>query len=70
LQQWGLTDIAAALLEGTGPVNVFLAQAVHAGRPFIGRAVSEESLAALAHLFEDREEGRSFAAFIREEATR
>ena len=70
LQQWGLTELVAALLEGAGPVNIFLAQVVHAGRPFLGQAVSAESLAALAQLFEDREESRSFATYIREEATR
>lgn len=70
LQQWGLTELVAALLEGTGPVSVFLAQVVHAGRPFLGQAVSAERLAALAGLFEDRDESRLFAAYIREEATR
>lgn len=69
LQQWGMTELAAALLEGTGPINLFLAQAVFAGRPFLGRRFSEEQVAALASLFEDHDEGRSFAAFIREETT-
>lgn len=70
LQQWGMTEIVAALLEGAGPVNLLLAQAVFAGRPFLGQALSPESQAALAQLLEDREESRSFAAYIREEATR
>ena len=69
LQQWGLTELAAATLDAAGPLNLFLAQVVHGGRPFLGRAVSEESLTALARLFEDQEESRSFAAFIREESS-
>lgn len=70
LQQWGLAEVAAVLLEAAAPLHVFLAQLVYAGRPFIGRAVSNESIAALARLFESQEESRSFAAFIREESSR
>ncbi len=69
LHQWGITDLVAALLEAAGPLNVFLAQAVFAGRPFLGQVVSAERLEALGSLFEDQEEARSFAAFIREESS-
>ena len=69
LQQWGLTELAAAFLDAAGPVNIFLAQIVHAGYPYIGQSVSEERLSALVNLFEDHEESRSFAAFIREESS-
>lgn len=69
LQQWGLAEIAAALFDAAGPVNLFLAQAVHLGRPFLGQVVSEARWAALASLFEDHDEGRSFADFIREETS-
>lgn len=69
LHQWGLTELAAVFLEAAGPLRVILAQAVYAGRPFVGRAVSADRLVALANLFENQEESRSFAAFIREEAS-
>ncbi len=69
LRQWGLTELIAALLEAVGPLNVFLAQAIYAGRPFLGRVFPEERLTALAGLFEDQEESQSFAAFIREESS-
>ncbi len=69
LRQWGLTELIAALLEAVGPLNVFLAQVIYAGRPFLGRVFSEERLTALAGMFEDQEESRSFAAFIREESS-
>ena len=69
LNQWGLTELAAALLEATGPLSLFLAQAVYAGRPFFGQIVPEERLKALVSLFENQEESRSFAAFIREETS-
>lgn len=67
LHHYGLSDIAAALLEAAGPLNVFLAQAVYAGRPFLNRSGSVEHLDALAGLFEDQEESRSFASYLREE---
>jgi hypothetical protein len=69
LKQWGLADLTAALLEAAGPLNVFIAQAVFAGQPFLGQVVPHERLVALASLFEDPEESRSFAAFIREESS-
>jgi hypothetical protein len=69
LQQYGLTELAAALLEAAGPLNVFVAQVVFIGQPFLNQVVPEERLTALASLFEDQEETRSFAAFIREESS-
>jgi hypothetical protein len=69
LKQMGLADLIAALLEAAGPFNLFLAQAVFAGQPFLSQVLPEERLTALASLFEDQEESRSFAAFIREESS-
>ncbi len=70
LQQYGLSELVAALLEAAVPLNVFFAQVVFAGQPFLNQFVAEERLAALANLFENQEETRSFAAFIREESSR
>jgi hypothetical protein len=69
LNQWGLAELVAALLEAAGPLNVFIAQAVFSGSPFLTPMVSKARLMALAGLFEDQEESRSFAAFIREESS-
>ncbi len=69
LKQWGLAELIAALLESAGPLHVFFAQAVFAGQPFLSQVVPQERLAALVSLFEDQEESRSFAAFIREESS-
>ncbi len=68
LYRSGLTDLVAALLDATGPLNILAAQAVYATRPFLRQIVSADGLQALINLFEDQEEGRSFAAFIREES--
>lgn len=69
LHRWGLTEFAAVLLETAGPLNVFLATAVYAGRPFLSQVIPEERLSALAGLIENQEESRSFATFIREESS-
>jgi hypothetical protein len=70
LQQSGLTEFAAALLVSAGPLNILVAQILYAGRPFLGQSLSTEHFNALVNLFEDQEEGRLFAAFIREERSR
>jgi hypothetical protein len=70
LHQWGLTEIAAVLLEAAGPLNLLFAQVVYAGRPFWGLGAREDGMTALANLFESQEESQSFAAFLREETTR
>jgi hypothetical protein len=69
LKQSGLNEIVAVLLEAGGPINVFLAQVIYAGQPFLDRVLPGERMNALAGLFEDGEESRSFAAFIREESS-
>ncbi len=69
LHQWGLSETVAALLDAAGPLNMILAQFVFAGQPFLGQVVAKERLTALAGLFEDQEETRSFAAYIREESS-
>lgn len=69
LQHTGLAEIVASLLSSAGPLTVFLAQVMYAGRPLLGQMGSSERFDALIQLFEDQEESRSFAAFIREEST-
>lgn len=68
LRQWGIAEFAAALLETASPLNLLIAQMVYAGRPLLGSWINQERLMALAGLFEDRDESRAFAAFIREES--
>ena len=70
IQKFGLTELVAALLEAAGPFSILAAQAVYSARPFVGQGISANRLQALANLFEDQEESRSFAAFIREESSR
>jgi len=67
LQQSGLSELVVALLEAAGPLNSLIGQMIYAARPFLGSDVSANRLQALAGLFEDQHESRSFAAYLREE---
>lgn len=70
LQQFGARQPAAILLESVGPLAWFAAQVVYIGQPFLDTSSTMGQWQALAHLLEDQEESRSFAAFLREEETR
>ena len=69
LQQRGLSEIVAALLDAAGPVHLILANLVYAGQPLISQVMSGPRLQALASLFENQSESKSFAAFLREETS-
>lgn len=68
LQQWGLQDIAAELLDAAGPVQVVLAQVIYLSRPALEPFLSTERLDAVAALLEDHDASRAFAAYLREES--
>ena len=65
LERWGLTDLAATLLESSGPISTILAQLVYAGSPFLPGSQSE-SWGNLAHMFENHSESLAFAHFLKE----
>jgi len=69
LHRLGISELAATLLEAAGPVHLILANLVYAGQPWISQVISGERAQALASLFEDQIESKSFAAFIREETS-
>jgi hypothetical protein len=63
----GVSGLAAALLDGTGPLRLLAAQLVHAGTPFIGASRANEQWQALAAMLEDKDESQQFVSFLREE---
>jgi hypothetical protein len=65
IERWGLTDLAATLLESSGPISTMIAQLVYVSSPFLPGSQSE-SWDKLARLFENPTESRSFAHFLRE----
>lgn len=70
LQRKGLNEIAATLIEGSGPITILLAQLLHAGQPFFGRSLPANQWQALVYLLENPAESQLFAAFLREEDRR
>jgi len=69
LHQWGLNDLVAVLLEAASPVHLIMANLVYAGQPVFSLWVSGERMQAITSLFENQDESRSFAAFLREETS-
>jgi hypothetical protein len=69
LHRTGLSDVTAELLEAAGPVNLVLAQFVYMGQPVLQQMFDPQRIEALVGLFEDQDESRSFAAFLREESS-
>lgn len=69
LQQWGVSGLAADLLEFGGPLNMLAAQAVYLGQPLLSSPAGRAPWDELAHLLEDRAETLSFVAVLREGVT-
>jgi hypothetical protein len=67
LQRWGLRKPAAAILESAGPLTVLVSQTIYLAQPFIRSGLQDGEWDALAALFEDQQESRAFAAFLRKE---
>jgi hypothetical protein len=65
LERWGLTDLAATLLESSGPISTIIAQLVYAGSPFLSDSQSK-TWGNLAHMFENQSESQAFAHFLKE----
>ena len=66
LQQRQLTGIAVALLEGSGPLKLFLSQVMMGFSPLFDQN-HEGSWQSFAQMLEDPRECRSFTAYLLEE---
>lgn len=66
LHQWGLGEVAAALLEAAMPLNLVAAQIVYIGQPMLRGIIPADNIDALANLLEDPEETSTFVANLRE----
>lgn len=65
LQTWKLDAIAAWLLEAGGPLTVLGAQALYFTRPFF----NSPQVQILAKMLEEDDEARSFADYLRQDAS-
>ena len=67
LQQWQVHQLAAAMLEASGPLKLVGAQLVYLGQPLLGGLVANEQLDALAHMLEEPAQTQNFIRYLREE---
>jgi len=64
LRRQGLAELAAWALEAAGPLNFLGAQMLYIGQPFVP-ASTGQGLRALAHMLEQEDEARVFAALLK-----
>ena len=66
LHRWGVKDLVAAFLEAAGPLTLLGAQVVYIAQPALSGVFPNNHLRALAEVFEDSEQTKAFAAYLRE----
>ncbi len=69
LQRWGMKEPAAAFIEASGPFNIFLAQAIHFGHPFLKWAFPSGQWEEMANTLENQEDRQVFVTYLRDEET-
>jgi hypothetical protein len=68
LQGWGVHQVAAALLEAAGPLNLVGAQLVYLSQPVLNSLVDDDSLSSLAGMLEEPDQTKTFIQILREDA--
>lgn len=66
LQQWGVSDVVAAILDALGPLTVLGAQLIYLSQPLLSRLLPDEQLEGLARVLEDSSMTKAFVRFLRE----
>ncbi len=66
LQQRKFTGIAVSLLEGSGPMKMFLSQIMLSLSPLINQG-SESQWHSIARMLEDPQESKSFMTYLLKE---
>ena len=68
LQRWGVDQLAASLLETSGPLSILAAQIIYISQPLVSWIVSIDQINALAALLEEPAQARAFSTHLREAA--
>lgn len=68
LQQWRVHQLAAALLEASGPLNTVGAQLVYITQPIFSSILAREKILTLAGMLEEPSNTQAFIRYLREEA--
>ncbi len=66
LHMWGVSELAATLLEILGPLTILGAQLVYIGQPILNGSASSIHLDALAQMLENSTETQAFVEYLRE----
>jgi hypothetical protein len=70
LQQRGIHQWTAAMLETSGPLQIIGAQLIYLCQPMLSTFFPEQRLIPLAHLLEDPVETQEFIRRLREDGSR
>ena len=65
LQNAGLADVTAAMIEAAGPLSILAAQGLYLAEPLLNGFSRNSSVAKLAEILEDREKSQQFADMLR-----
>jgi hypothetical protein len=66
LQHWGISDLAAVLLDALGPLNLLGAQCVYFGQPLLEQFLPDGHTRALASMLEDVTQTKEFVTYLRQ----
>jgi hypothetical protein len=66
LQQWGINEGAASLLEQAGSLCVLFSQLIYLSQPLLSGIVSWRSMEALARALEDPADRQKFVSVLRD----
>ena len=69
LRRYRLENIAAWLLESSGPLAIVSAQLIYMGGPLLQPFLRRDQMDALAILLENQDEGQAFLAYLHEETS-
>jgi hypothetical protein len=65
LHRWGMHNVVAVLLEGTGPLNFIGAQAIYLGQPILNTILPEDHVNAFADLLNNPDDVKAFTQILR-----
>lgn len=66
LKRWGLSPLAASLLEAAGPFALIAAQSLYVAEPMLSGLMPQTSLKNIASMLEHPEQSAAFAQTLRE----
>jgi hypothetical protein len=66
LQQWGMREAVASVLDSVGSFGMLIAQVLYLSQPLLSGTISSHSLHAFARVLENPSQRQEFVSFLRE----